>query len=70
MKFCYPFKVLVFKVCGELAMEEEDNRRFLQTFVLCPQTPKKYYVHNNLFEWLDRAFHDLQVNGEFCICSL
>ncbi|VDN51834.1 unnamed protein product [Dracunculus medinensis] len=53
---------LVLQVCGELAMEEEDNRRFLQTFVLCPQTPKKYYVHNNLFEWLDRAFHDLQVN--------
>ncbi|KHN77986.1 Ras GTPase-activating protein-binding protein 2 [Toxocara canis] len=47
------------QVCGELSMNEQPGRRFLQTFVLCPQTPKKYYVHNDVFQWLDRAFVDL-----------
>ncbi|VDM48114.1 unnamed protein product [Toxocara canis] len=50
---------LVIQVCGELSMNEQPGRRFLQTFVLCPQTPKKYYVHNDVFQWLDRAFVDL-----------
>ena len=26
-------------------------RRFVQTFVLAPQTPKKYYVHNDIFRY-------------------
>uniref|UniRef100_A0A914R2L6 NTF2 domain-containing protein n=1 Tax=Parascaris equorum TaxID=6256 RepID=A0A914R2L6_PAREQ len=40
-------------------MNDQPGRRFLQTFVLCPQTPKKYYVHNDVFQWLDHAFVDL-----------
>ncbi|VDK59015.1 unnamed protein product [Anisakis simplex] len=50
---------LVVQVCGELSMNDQPGRRFLQTFILCPQTPKKYYVHNDVFQWLDRAFVDL-----------
>lgn len=49
---------LVIQVCGELAIGDNPGRRFLQTFILCPQTPKKYYVHNDVFQWLDRAFGD------------
>uniref|UniRef100_A0A8R1TTH6 NTF2 domain-containing protein n=1 Tax=Onchocerca volvulus TaxID=6282 RepID=A0A8R1TTH6_ONCVO len=49
---------LVIQVCGELSTGDNPGRRFLQTFILCPQTPKKYYVHNDVFQWLDRAFGD------------
>lgn len=47
---------LVVQVCGELSLGGNPGRRFIQTFILCPQTPKKYYVHNDVFQWLDRAF--------------
>ena len=33
-------------------------RRFMQTFVLAPQTPKKYYVHNDIFRYQDEVYHD------------
>jgi len=33
-------------------------RRFMQTFVLAPQTPNKYYVHNDIFRYQDEVFHD------------
>ena len=49
---------LVIQVCGELTVSDIPKRRFLQTFILCPQTPKKYYVLNDVFQWLDRAFSD------------
>ncbi len=26
-------------------------RKFMQTFVLAPQAPKKYYVHNDIFRY-------------------
>ena len=28
-------------------------RAFVQTFVLAPETPKKYYVHNDIFRYQD-----------------
>ena len=28
-------------------------RAFVQTFVLAPQLPKKYYVHNDIFRYQD-----------------
>jgi Ras GTPase-activating protein-binding protein 1 len=34
-------------------------RRFMQTFILAPQSPKKYYVHNDIFRYQDEVFHDL-----------
>ena len=33
-------------------------RRFMQTFVLAPQTPKKYYVHNDIFRYQDEVYQD------------
>jgi Ras GTPase-activating protein-binding protein 1 len=33
-------------------------RRFMQTFVLAPQSPKKYYVHNDIFRYQDEVFQD------------
>lgn len=33
-------------------------RRFTQTFVLAPQAPKKYYVHNDIFRYQDYGYTD------------
>ncbi len=33
-------------------------RRFMQTFVLAPQSPKKYYLHNDIFRYQDEVFQD------------
>ena len=30
----------------------------MQTFVLAPQSPKKYYVHNDIFRYEDEVFGD------------
>lgn len=35
-------------------------RRFMQTFVLNPQSPKKYYVHNDIFRYQDEVYIDEQ----------
>ena len=37
------------QVTGELSNNGEAMRRFMQTFVLAPQSHKKYYVHNDIF---------------------
>ncbi|VDN24463.1 unnamed protein product [Gongylonema pulchrum] len=55
---CFFWSSKTVPVCGELSIRDAPGRRFLQTFVLCPQTPKKYYVHNDVFQWLDHAFGD------------
>merc|ERR1719277_2883364 len=39
-------------------------RRFMQTFVLAPQSPKKYYVHNDIFRYQDEVFHDIDADAE------
>lgn len=33
-------------------------RRFTQTFVLAAQSPKKYYVHNDIFRYQDMLVSD------------
>lgn len=33
-------------------------RRFMQTFVLAPRQPKKYYVQNDIFRYQDEVFDD------------
>ena len=43
---------------GELSNNGQAMRRFMQTFILAPQTPKKYYVHNDIFRYQDEVFHD------------
>lgn len=40
------------QVCGEVA-----TRRFFQTFILGQQSAKKFYVQNDIFQFLDVAFH-------------
>lgn len=40
---------VVVQVTGELSNNGEPMRRFMQTFVLAPQNPKKFYVHNDIF---------------------
>jgi len=50
-----PFR-LILQVSGELSNNGQPMRRFMQTFVLAPQSPKKYYVHNDIFRyqvWLE-----------------
>ena len=49
---------LLLQVTGELSNNGEPMRRFMQTFVLAPQSPKKYYVHNDIFRYQDEVFHD------------
>ena len=42
---------VVVQVSGELSNNGQPMRRFVQTFVLAPQSPKKYYVHNDIFRY-------------------
>ncbi|KAL1506533.1 hypothetical protein ABEB36_005876 [Hypothenemus hampei] len=39
-------------------------RRFTQTFVLASQSPKKYYVHNDIFRYQDEIITDEECDGE------
>ncbi|XP_023239872.1 ras GTPase-activating protein-binding protein 2-like [Centruroides sculpturatus] len=46
------------QVTGELSNNGQPMRRFMQTFVLAPQSPKKYYVRNDIFRYQDEVFND------------
>ena len=46
---------VVVQVLGELSNNNKPMRRFMQTFVLAPQTPKKYYVYNDIFRYQVRS---------------
>ena len=54
----------LFQVTGELSNNGQPMRRFMQTFVLVPQSPKKYYVHNDIFRYQDEVFHDNDTDTE------
>ena len=47
-------------------------RAFVQTFVLAPETPKKYYVHNDIFRYQDEDIvSESETNetaGMLCVC--
>lgn len=47
---------VVVQVSGELSNAGKLPRRFMQTFVLGSQTPRKYYVHNDIFRYQDEVF--------------
>jgi len=49
---------VVVQVSGELSNNGEPMRRFMQTFVLAPQSIKKYYVHNDIFRYQDEVFDE------------
>lgn len=55
---------VVVQVTGELSNSGQAMRRFMQTFVLVPQSPKKYYVHNDIFRYQDEVFHDNDTDTE------
>ena len=55
---------ILFQVAGELSNAGQPMRRFMQTFILAPQSPKKYYVHNNIFRYQDEVFHDVITDSE------
>ncbi|XP_063540060.1 ras GTPase-activating protein-binding protein 1 [Cydia strobilella] len=49
---------VVVQVTGELSNGGAPMRRFTQTFVLAAQSPKKYYVHNDIFRYQDLVPED------------
>ena len=55
----------MFQVSGELSNNGEPMRRFMQTFMLAPQSTKKYYVHNDIFRYQDEVWtNNLQQSFE------
>ena len=58
---------VVVQVTGELSNNGEPMRRFMQTFVLAPQTPKKFYVHNDIFRYQDEVYQDLSDADEAAV---
>ncbi|XP_041968827.1 ras GTPase-activating protein-binding protein 2 [Aricia agestis] len=54
---------VVVQVTGELSNGGAPMRRFTQTFVLAAQSPKKYYVHNDIFRYQDFVFSDEEGSG-------
>ncbi|XP_035210204.1 ras GTPase-activating protein-binding protein 2-like isoform X1 [Stegodyphus dumicola] len=54
---------VVVQVSGELSNNGQPMRRFMQTFILVPQSPKKYYVRNDIFRYQDEIFSE-DDNGE------
>lgn len=55
---------VVVQVTGELSNDGHPMRRFMQTFVLVAQSPKKYYVHNDIFRYQDEVFADAESDSE------
>ncbi|XP_077286319.1 ras GTPase-activating protein-binding protein 2 [Arctopsyche grandis] len=49
---------VVVQVTGELSNGGQPMRRFTQTFVLAAQSPKQYYVHNDIFRYQDFVFSE------------
>lgn len=47
---------VVVQVSGELSNNGQEMRKFMQTFVLAPQSPKKYFVMNDIFRYQDEVF--------------
>lgn len=48
---------------GELSNDGKPLRRFMQTFVLAPQSANKYYVHNDIFRYQDEVFSESDDEG-------
>lgn len=55
---------VVVQVTGELSNCGQPMRRFTQTFVLAAQSPKQYYVHNDIFRYQDIMFSDEEVEQD------
>ena len=44
------------QVIGELSNNGQPMRKFVQSFVLAPQSAKKYYVHIDIFRYQDHIY--------------
>lgn len=55
---------VVVQVTGELSKNGMQMRRFMQTFVLAQQSPKNYYVYNDIFRYQDEVFSDTESERE------
>jgi len=55
---------VVVQVTGELSNAGQPMRRFTQTFVLAAQSPKKYYVHNDIFRYQDEIISDEECEAD------
>lgn len=55
---------VVVQVTGELSNRGDPMRRFMQTFVLAPQSAKNYYVRNDIFRYQDEVFNDEESESE------
>ncbi|KAK7111733.1 ras GTPase-activating protein-binding protein 2-like isoform X2 [Littorina saxatilis] len=55
---------VVVQVTGELSNDGKPMRRFMQTFVLAPQSAKQYYVHNDVFRYQDEVFVDEEEDAD------
>ena len=51
-----------YQVTGELSTGGRPMRAFVQTFVLAPESPKKYYVHNDIFRYQDDDLSESETN--------
>lgn len=60
---------VVVQVTGELSNAGQPMRRFTQTFVLAAQSPKKYYVHNDIFRYQVILCFYKKLNGS-CVAFL
>ena len=52
---------IVVQVTGEISVAGNPMRPFVQTFVLAPQSAKKYYIHNDIFRY---QFYDEDLVSE------
>uniref|UniRef100_A0A1I8GJX3 NTF2 domain-containing protein n=1 Tax=Macrostomum lignano TaxID=282301 RepID=A0A1I8GJX3_9PLAT len=53
-----PASGVLIQVCGEMSNNAGPMRRFMQTFLLSPIGPKKFYVLNDIFRYQDEVFTD------------
>ncbi|XP_062522854.1 ras GTPase-activating protein-binding protein 2-like [Corticium candelabrum] len=54
---------VVVQVTGEISNNGQAMRPFVQTFVLSPKGPKKYYVRNDIFRYQDEIYEVESAEG-------
>ena len=55
---------VVVQVTGEISNNRQPMRPFVQTFVLSPEGPKKYYVRNDIFRYQDEIYEVESQNSD------
>eukprot|EP00118_Oscarella_pearsei_P024991 m.307265 g.307265 ORF g.307265 m.307265 type:complete len:437 (+) comp42090_c0_seq1:98-1408(+) len=62
---------IVVQVTGEISNNLKPMRPFVQTFLLSPESPKKYYVRNDIFRYQDEIWEPVETGqaGDVVIVS-